>query len=87
MIERIKKLEEKIIPEKIPRVDVIIWKKYLGETKDEAILRYKKENNVKKFEMIPIIVCVKSDEEIREEHSKKYNRNYGEELDLIERKQ
>ena len=69
-LDRLKRLEEKFLPKKIPEMHVIIWYKYLGETKDEAIKKYMKDKNVKKFEMKPIVICVPTGQEIRERHAK-----------------
>jgi len=63
MVERLEELENKIDPLKI---DVVIWEKYKGITKDEAIQNYKDANNLTELDNY-ILVVVPTNDEIREE--------------------
>lgn len=68
-LERLRKLEQKIKPNS---VHIIYWEKFKGITKEEAINKYLKDNNIESLDRLGndklpyILVCIPSDEEIRE---------------------
>ena len=52
-LSHIKKLLRKLKPREYP---VIVWEEYLGITEEQAIEKYKKDNNIKEFKTEPVIL-------------------------------
>jgi len=71
IIERIKKIENKFLSKNPPDIHVVTIEKFKGESKEKAVNRYEKENNIKESTLDNYIyILIPSDEQIREQLSR-----------------
>lgn len=65
MISRLKKIEKYLNSKEAPDVHVIYVEKFRGETKEQAVNRYERENKIDSNLKHYVYILIPSDDEIR----------------------